>query len=390
MPFQATVLKVMIASPGDVNDERQIVREEVYEWNHIHTNDRKLVLLPIGWETHSTPSLGERGQSIINREVLAGCDLLIAMFWKRIGTPTGDYASGTVEEIKEHVKAGKPAMLYFSSAPVPQEVIEDKHRLKQYQDLLRFKAECFKDGLVESYDSLDDFRDKLARQLAQKINLNYPSDPINAGASSMPPIASALSKEATSALIAATARDADGQIMRLRTSEGLHVQAGGKNLVPESTPRTEARWEHAVDELAKLGLIRGSDGEIYDVTPKGYEVADQLRPTPVHVGVTLSTEAKELMTSACEAPGSRAGLIVISRTNRGNNIYAGSRPFVNPDDPRSEATWVGAVNELSEHSLIEPMSPKNEIYKVTREGWKIFDEIKPNKPPEEAAHQPTA
>src|SRR5580658_3645242 len=108
MPYDARVVKVMIASPGDVSAERQLARDVFYEWNSIHSEDRGLVLLPIGWETHSTPEMGDRPQAIINRQVLADCDLLVAMFWTRIGSPTGTSVSGTVEEIEEHRRLGKP------------------------------------------------------------------------------------------------------------------------------------------------------------------------------------------------------------------------------------------------------------------------------------------
>ena len=140
MPYDARVVKVMIASPGDVSTERQQVREVLSEWNSIHSEDRGLVLLPIGWETHSTPELGDRPQATINKQVLADCDLLIAMFWTRIGTPTGASISGTVEEIQEHLRAGKQAMLYFSSAPVRPDSVDEE----QYRALKQFKNECYK------------------------------------------------------------------------------------------------------------------------------------------------------------------------------------------------------------------------------------------------------
>ncbi len=170
MPFNARVVKVMIASPGDVANERQRVREVLAEWNNIHAEDRKLVLMPIGWETHSTPTMGDRPQAIINKQVLANCDLLVAVFWTRIGSPTGVAPSGTVEEIQEHLNSGKPAMLYFSSAPVRPDSVDDK----QYAALKKFKQECYKKGLVESYDSIGEFGNKFSRQLSQTIIRFYP------------------------------------------------------------------------------------------------------------------------------------------------------------------------------------------------------------------------
>src|SRR6185295_10136580 len=118
MPFDAKVFSVMIASPSDVESERQIIRDVLSEWNAIHAEVRRTVLLPLGWETHSSPTMGERPQAIINKQVLKNADLLVGVFWTRLGTATGEYPSGTVEEIEEHIASEKPAMLYFSSVPV--------------------------------------------------------------------------------------------------------------------------------------------------------------------------------------------------------------------------------------------------------------------------------
>jgi hypothetical protein len=89
MSYQATVYKVMIASPGDVEAERAVVREILSEWNTVNSDKRQVVLLAIGWETHSAPEMGDRPQAIINKRVLRDCDLLIGVFWTRIGTATG-------------------------------------------------------------------------------------------------------------------------------------------------------------------------------------------------------------------------------------------------------------------------------------------------------------
>jgi hypothetical protein len=71
LPYQATVYKVMIASPSDVAQERRVIREVIHEWNSIHAEDRRIVLMPIGWETHSSPYMGERAQEIINVQLLS-------------------------------------------------------------------------------------------------------------------------------------------------------------------------------------------------------------------------------------------------------------------------------------------------------------------------------
>lgn len=89
MSYQATVFKVMIASPGDVAAERNVIREVITEWNNVNADARRTVLLPVGWETHSVPEMGDRPQAIINKQILGGCDLLVGVFWTRLGTETG-------------------------------------------------------------------------------------------------------------------------------------------------------------------------------------------------------------------------------------------------------------------------------------------------------------
>jgi hypothetical protein len=41
MSYNATIFKVMIASPGDVSMERGIVRDVLAEWNAIHSEGRE-------------------------------------------------------------------------------------------------------------------------------------------------------------------------------------------------------------------------------------------------------------------------------------------------------------------------------------------------------------
>lgn len=37
MAYQATILNVMIESPSDVAEERQLVRDAIHKWNAIHS-----------------------------------------------------------------------------------------------------------------------------------------------------------------------------------------------------------------------------------------------------------------------------------------------------------------------------------------------------------------
>ena len=69
MSYPATVFRIMIASPSDVEAERKIIRDVIHQWNAMHSKATSLVLLPVGWETHSAPEMGDRPQEIINKQI---------------------------------------------------------------------------------------------------------------------------------------------------------------------------------------------------------------------------------------------------------------------------------------------------------------------------------
>jgi hypothetical protein len=69
------------------------------------------------------PRSGVRPQAAINDELVRISDILVGMFWTKLGTHTGVAESGTVEEIDQFVAAAKPAMLYFSRRPIDPNAI---------------------------------------------------------------------------------------------------------------------------------------------------------------------------------------------------------------------------------------------------------------------------
>jgi hypothetical protein len=279
MAFPASVVKVMIASPGDVEEERQIAREVLYDWNCVHAEEKKAVLLPIGWETHSTPEMGDRPQAIINKQILLSCDILVAIFWTRLGSPTGKAASGTAEEIEEHLNAGKHAMLYFSSKPVSLDRVDRQ----QYAALEEFKAAYIQRGLVDKYTTNDEFRNKLYRHLVQTMNRvrfvpEYVDSEHMLEVNADMPV---LSETARTALLEASV-DPSGNILRADFDGGLAFLINGKEFPEEQNPRSMARWEAAIQELENSNLLIDRKGlrEVFHVTEEGYRVAEILRADP--------------------------------------------------------------------------------------------------------------
>lgn len=159
------MFRVLIASPSDVSEERETAVKIVQEWNDLNSPVRQVVVLPLRWETHSVPEYGRRPQEVINRQIVDHADLLIGIFWTRIGSPTGEAESGTLEEIERVASAGKPVMLYFSQVKQDPERID----IDQLKILREFRTKTFPNALVETFSDLIGFRDKLTRQLEMQI-----------------------------------------------------------------------------------------------------------------------------------------------------------------------------------------------------------------------------
>jgi hypothetical protein len=94
MPATSNVLRVFLASPGDVLAEREIAEEVVGSINKVirrfswHIDLHK-------WE--DTPHGFGRPQVQIN-PMVDECDLFIGLLWQRWGPPSGQYSSGFEEE----------------------------------------------------------------------------------------------------------------------------------------------------------------------------------------------------------------------------------------------------------------------------------------------------
>ncbi len=146
MSFTASVLRVMIASPSDIPDARDAVEAAINDWNNANAKNKQIVLLPWRWETSSVPLLGGHPQSLINAQGVDESDIVFALFGSRLGSPTPDAVSGTVEEIQRAVDAGKPVHLYFSTAALPNDV-----DTRQLDGLREFRTEISQRGLLGEF-----------------------------------------------------------------------------------------------------------------------------------------------------------------------------------------------------------------------------------------------
>lgn len=272
MGYEARVHKVMIACPSDITVEPGLIRDAIDDWNAVHAERLRCMLLPLHWRSNSSPRMGDRPQAILNRQLVEKADLLVAVFWTRLGTPTGVADSGTVEEINEHLAAGKPAMIYFCTQPVAEGSVDHE----QFEALLTYRTEIENRGLLSVYSSREEFTREFPRHLAQTVLdelCTEPSDvlPGEQVAQDVP----VLTDDAIR-LLNEAAEDKNGTILVARTLGGTHVQTNGIGLTELGNSRSEARWLEAINDLFAAGLLTGSPDGVSNLTAEGYRVADSV------------------------------------------------------------------------------------------------------------------
>lgn len=167
MARQETILSVFVASPSDLEEERNKLEEVIREHNITWARDLGVRLDLVRWETHAYPSFGVDPQAVINEQIPNDYDIFIGLMWYRFGTPTGRAGSGTVEEFelaKERFDKDNSSvnlMFYFKDAPIPIPPTKINHQ--QISKLIDFKDSLGEEGgLYWSFSSIEDF-EKLVR-----------------------------------------------------------------------------------------------------------------------------------------------------------------------------------------------------------------------------------
>src|SRR4051812_21745450 len=117
MPKKIDEFRCLLISPSDVASEREAVLATVVKWNaHIGQALQARIELVL-WETHSVPESSARPQQSLNRQIVDDADFAVAIFWARLGTPTGTSISGSAEEIQRLLDKGVRVLPYFGTGP---------------------------------------------------------------------------------------------------------------------------------------------------------------------------------------------------------------------------------------------------------------------------------
>jgi Stage II sporulation protein E (SpoIIE)/NACHT domain len=180
MREQVRILRVVVASPGDVQAERDVVNRATDEINRGTAADRGLRLEVVRWETDAYPGFSREGpQGHIDPILrIEECNVLVGIFWKRLGTPTKDAKSGTEHEFRRAYeswkKSGHPQiMVYFNQKPYTPQSEEE---IDQWGQVLKFRKGFPEEGLWWPYKGTAKFEKLLRTHLNNFLRTEFPVD----------------------------------------------------------------------------------------------------------------------------------------------------------------------------------------------------------------------
>lgn len=273
--FVANTYRIMLGSPSDIQEEIGIAKKIILDWSCLNAETYNVVLLPLHWQDNSYPGYGFHPQKILDRQLVDKSDMLVCIFGSKIGTATDTSDSGSIEEIEEHVKNGKPVMIFFKQN-VDITLITPESLLK----LQEFKSRIGTKALWCEYKDIIDFTENFKKALILFINEHW-----------------LIHRELISDKSSAKVSFSDDELkIFYRWANDLYdtpyshnVYVGGRteiHLAHEfglvlSTKQEKAWWEDFIDRLRTLEYIKfdkydSSMHPLYKITAKGYKFAETI------------------------------------------------------------------------------------------------------------------
>jgi hypothetical protein len=171
MPKTETILKIFVSSPSDVTNEKSVVVEVIEETNRTWADFLGTRLEPVLFETHCRPGVGDDAQQVVNGQ-LPAYDVYLGILWKRFGTPTPRFGSGTEEEFEIAYKQYKQdstnigIMFYFKDELVhPSEI--DPIQLASVNE---FRRKLGPKGVLHwGFESIGEFRQLIRIHLSKEL-----------------------------------------------------------------------------------------------------------------------------------------------------------------------------------------------------------------------------
>lgn len=173
MPSTRKILYTFLASPGDLQEEREAIHDVVDEFNESWADELGYQIELLGWE--NTAAGFGRPQELINQYV-DRCDLFIGLIYKRWGTPPdkdGKFSSGFHEEFKRSIarreNSGSPEIaLFFKN--VPKEFMEDPgddlKRIQEFKETIIAEKKI----LFQKFSTIQDIEKLVRKRVTAHVN----------------------------------------------------------------------------------------------------------------------------------------------------------------------------------------------------------------------------
>ena len=163
-------IRVFIASPADVQEERDAVERVIEKVTlSVAGLDPPVRLRAIRWETAVQPAIGGDSQAIVNSQLAGEYEVFIGILWMHFGTPTPRSNSGTLEEFEAAVARHKEdsssvsVMFYFKDTPrAPMDI--DTEQLQKVQE---FREKYKEDGIYGTFTDTGNFKETLQIHLTR-------------------------------------------------------------------------------------------------------------------------------------------------------------------------------------------------------------------------------
>lgn len=261
------IFNIMVGSPSDVTDIAKRAIHLIHNWNIIHSNDKFIALVPHHWTSSSYPSMNDNAQNVLNYQLVDKSDALIAIFGCRLGTPTTEHISGTVEEIEEHRKAGKPVMVFFANS-IPSDCdLQQLQKLKEYQNSIT--------GLYDTFDNAEDFEKKFISKLELFAQNELAKQTEAIEAKEQPEKTVSFSAEEIE-IMKKWCKNSTNHCYQKALIGGKHNFIFGDLQINTESPKETAKYNDFLKRLEAAGLIEyfkisSQNLPIYKLTYKAYE-----------------------------------------------------------------------------------------------------------------------
>lgn len=298
-------LQVFVSSTyTDMKAERQAAVEAILQAGHI----------PAGMELFAS---GDESQWETIRRWIDDSDVFMLILGGRYGSlepKTGksyiqleyEYALEKKKPLFAAVITEKCIEAKVKSAGVDAIERENGHLLKPFRAIVTDRISRFFDdpkdvkiivfeslGRFVQYDNLPGwFRgnelidarvtlEEMSRLQSENTALTQQLNELKAVAETEQSPADTLSESAKALLLAAANKD--GRFMFIHYMGGAQLGvSGGLNFLANDTPREDARWRAVIEELLQHELVQkvGTKGEMFELTYRGYEVAEEIAKRP--------------------------------------------------------------------------------------------------------------